>query len=803
MFSLDFGKTAPAASTSQNRSQKRSSTLGLNTLMPSCIAISAASAIALSLSLSSTSAAFGQTTAELITKGKRLQFNGDDQHAVECFDQAIAQDPKNSVAYSARGDSEIQWAMGLTDRAILDYSKAFELDPTDYHANLFRGYSYLTSNEAAAKKTMIRAVENARAKPQDASTVACCALAAYWMDYRTSLPEVKRWVQLYPNDPEAQFTLACNLDLLGKKSESIPAFRKAIEQLKIEAETHKEANVFRMLARSYSGINKKQEGIDWFEGYLKRHPKSVYANYWRGYLLALDKQMNLAIPQLYKAIELGPRHAGHLSFLAAQLMAVKKYRDAATVYRRAIALVGHSDAQLVTNRALCLKELGMTELAIVEVQKQLETAPDSYKLWHILSDLERPTKSKQSEIDLDKAINLIGWRIHRQPENASYYIERIAMLEKAHRPRKAYKDIEKALELKPADPVLYHKKADLEWRLFNQKLEAIADQTRAIEFAAASSKAAYTLTRCGYYIGMGMWPEAMTDANTCIALEPDRGHAYRMRGQIHMSQHEYHAALPDFAKAIQFRSTAADDVDYLYGCCLAQLGKRKDAITALNTSLAHNPRHVGSLIERGRLYTVSEEYDAALKDLNEALQIDPNNSEATYMRSRAYGADGDFARAIQDITTTMSLKREMNSPWLLEERARLFTYAELYKQAAADLAQAYRYDRSKPGRILNCGKLLYHAGEKQKAIEAISSFLDAVPNDIRALRARARCYFETEQYAKSVSDYTTLLRENPDNPVFYRLRAKSYLKLGDQENYEADTAKVKQLTALACKRLKG
>ena len=149
-------------------------------------------------------------------------------------------------------------------------------------------------------------------------------------------------------------------------------------------------------------------------------------------------------------------------------------------------------------------------------------------------------------------------------------------------------------------------------------------------------------------------------------------------------------------------------------------------------------------------------------------------------------------KAVADISKSMDLSNRNNESWLLEDRARLYTYAERYKDAADDLAKAYRFAMNKPIYLYQRGKLLYWSGNKLGAIESISGYLNLVADPL-ALRARARCYFETDQLDRSIQDYSALIQGDPENPQLYRLRAKSYAKQGREQLASADLNKAKSL----------
>jgi len=754
--------------------------------------------LAILFSASASHSATATSSAELVQKGAKHQLLGEDEQAVKCFSEAIRINPGNAEAYSLRGDSRLQYALGMSVSCSEDYTKALELNPKDYHSALFRAYTVMPANHTRGMQDLVHGIEILKTTPQNQSWIKHRTLASLWSTPKNSTSDAARWAQLYPQDAEAFFTLALCLESSNRLPEANTAFKRAIEMAKKDAETHMDANTFRILGRSYVGLKQARQGIDWLTGYLERHPKAVYAYRWRGYLLSWDGQEAKAIKDFEKLLELSPNNVGVLVQLANTHKAAGQLREAAKYYQRAMPLSPDDDMTLIVKRATCLKELGMRKLAIAEITGAITRQPQSYKLYGMLSDLERPLDPEKSQRDLEKAIELVSNKIFARPQSVELLVERMELYEQAHKPRKVIKDLEEALKLKPNDPALYHKRAGLKWSNLNQREDALADETMAIENAAVpAGKIGYILARGGYYLSLGQFQKAIDDANRCLALDPTYGHAFRLRANVNSALGNHEAAISDLKQSAQNRKSAPRDVDSLLGRAYAAMNKNKEALAAFNKSLARDPRHIESLVARANLYNRVGKHEAAIKDLNLAIEIMPTSSEAHYNRAKSYEAIGEYDRAISDLTETMNLRREPNAPWLLEDRAHLLTFAERYQQAANDLIRAYRYDRSKPARIFDAGKLLYHAGDKRAAIEAISAYLEAVPQDHLATRARARCYFETDQLDRSIADYSSLISDNPESAVLYKLRAKSYDKLGKSDLANTDRMKASQLTKSA------
>ena len=76
-------------------------------------------------------------------EGRLLAGNGNYEEAIECYDEALEQDPEYTTAYISRGNAKQE--IGKCEEAIADYDKALDLDPE---------YAEAYNNRGNAKKQL-------------------------------------------------------------------------------------------------------------------------------------------------------------------------------------------------------------------------------------------------------------------------------------------------------------------------------------------------------------------------------------------------------------------------------------------------------------------------------------------------------------------------------------------------------------------------------------------------------------------------------------------------------------------------
>lgn len=268
----------------------------------------------------------------LANRGSSLLEIDKPQEARRLFDEAIALNDKNSVAYSGLG--EIYDALDNNDKAIFNYEKSLALNDalTELYAPL--GILYYQKNETAKADQMLsRALA---ANSSDAATQYFLGLVRYkqsrYEDARTALTQA---IKLDAAMPEAHLSLGETLGKLDLRDEAVVEFREAVRL------------------------------------------KPNYVNAWFNLGAANYEQGNYeAAVAAYKEVvklknDSGEAHAN----LADAFRQLKKYGEANGSYTLAANFI-KDDAELYSNWGFCLGKVQKWDNAVVRLTQAIALSAD-------------------------------------------------------------------------------------------------------------------------------------------------------------------------------------------------------------------------------------------------------------------------------------------------------------------------------------------------------------------------------------------------------------------------------------------
>lgn len=184
-----------------------------------------------------------------------------------------------------------------------------------------------------------------------------------------------------------------------------------------------------------------------------------------------------------------------------------------------------------------------------------------------------------------RAVDLIGAAIARNPNRAEQYYNRGLALSELGRIEAALTDYEKAIALKPAYPAAHNNRGNA-LRALGRPADALRGYESAIALrpddADAYNNLGVVLT------DLGQLPEALSSFDRAITLRPDDAASHANRGNALRAQGKFAAAVASYDRAIGLRPDFADAL-HARGIALAAQGLREVALASYDQAIALRP----------------------------------------------------------------------------------------------------------------------------------------------------------------------------------------------------------------------
>ena len=208
----------------------------------------------------------------------------------------------------------------------------------------------------------------------------------------------------------------------------------------------------------------------------------------------------------------------------------------------------------------------------------------------------------------------------------------------------------------------------------------------------------------------------------------------------------------------------------------------EEALRALNEAVRLRPDDALALARRGALHAQMGHATQAKADVDRAVELDRTQSKIFVNRSRAYKRMGDLGAALESLSEAIKLEP---LPDLYTERAVLVSPFD-QALAKADFDKAISLKPSAYALASRGNFLLSYANNDPKQLalaetdctEALK--LDAKFHDAHKVRAAVRSALE--KYAGAVDDLSEYLRAVPNDGNAYRDRAVAYGSLGRHDD---------------------
>lgn len=273
--------------------------------------------------------------------------------------------------------------------------------------------------------------------------------------------------------------------------------------------------------------------------------------------------------------------------------------------------------------------------------------------------------------------------IEKEPVRVPFaYINRGAAYREADDLGKAVVDLERAVELLPADFKAYNCRG-LVYAAMGDNERALADFDHAIRLFPGDPGAFYN--RGSVFRKMGDFNRALADYTTALAMKPYDLKALNNRGLLFQDRGEFGAAMADFNAALK---VSPDDWMTLNnrGLLLNLTGENERALDDLNRAVRIKPDESSIYVNRGLVFRTKGLDAEALSDFDRAVSLKPGDSRAYNNRALVNAGRGDLPAAVKDFTRAIELEPSLAAYYL--NRGVILMKSGDESSARADFASA-------------------------------------------------------------------------------------------------------------------
>ncbi|MBF0216675.1 MAG: tetratricopeptide repeat protein [Candidatus Omnitrophica bacterium] len=183
------------------------------------------------------------------------------------------------------------------------------------------------------------------------------------------------------------------------------------------------------------------------------------------------------------------------------------------------------------------------------------------------------------------------------------------------------------------------------------------------------------------------------------------------------------------------------------------------AIKILSKALEKDPNNARAFFLRGTAYSVTGQYQNALRDLKRYLDLAPNNARVHKMIGEILGITGDHVNAIDELS--FSIAKDARNPSTFISRA--YSYSRLlnFDAALEDYRKALELGSIDKEIYLGRGGIFLSRGEYGLAESEFSDGLGKNPYSFELFGQRAMARAELEKYDSAKADLKKALILNP------------------------------------------
>ena len=147
-----------------------------------------------------------------------------------------------------------------------------------------------------------------------------------------------------------------------------------------------------------------------------------------------------------------------------------------------------------------------------------------------------------------------------------------------------------------------------------------------------------------------------------------------------------------------------------------------------------------ALLQRGVLYELAGDKEAAIGDYSEVIKLDPTSAIAFFNRGNVHDQLGDLDRALADYSE--AIKLDPSDPDIYNNRGQVYDAKGDPDAAIADYSQSIRLSRDNSRAFYNRGLAFANKSDYERAVADFNEAIKLDPRDAEAYVSRGAVHEE-------------------------------------------------------------
>ncbi len=259
------------------------------------------------------------------------------------------------------------------------------------------------------------------------------------------------------------------------------------------------------------------------------------------------------------------------------------------------------------------------------------------------------------------------------------------------------------------------------------------------------------------------------------------------RGIALYSLGRFWEALEDFDRELS-QDPGSSGIWILRAWVLSRLGRNEEALSSCKQALIIDPENFDAWRQQGFVLQSLGRDQEALHALDRALSLNPHSAEIWVARGRILHAISRDHEALQSYDRALSIDPRSSDLWLA--RARSLSRLGREEEGIASLEQGIAVNPDNPSLFICQGTLFHVLGKFSEALTAYDRALTIRPDDSRTWEAMGAVLHELGNFRHEAATYNRAIALDPTNISLHEKRGEALSRSGNFVEAARDFRKV-------------